>query len=71
MALTDTIKKECTDSTLAMLSRYSVEHIKENELTRNSSGNARAQSSQLAEPLWTDADLKLERNRCPRVDLPL
>ena len=26
----------------------------ENELTRNSSGNTRPQSSQLAEPLWTD-----------------
>ena len=25
-----------------------------NELTRNSSGNTRSQSSQLAEPLWTD-----------------
>ena len=25
-----------------------------NELTRNSSGNTRLQSSQLAEPLWTD-----------------
>ena len=29
-----------------------------NELTRNSSGNARLQSSQLAEPLWTDPGLK-------------
>ena len=29
-----------------------------NELTRNSSGNTRTQSSQLAEPLWTDSDLK-------------
>ena len=29
-----------------------------NELTRNSSGNARSQSSQLAEPLWTDPYLK-------------
>ena len=25
-----------------------------NDLTRSSSGNARTQSSQLAEPLWTD-----------------
>ena len=29
-----------------------------NELTRNSSGNTRSQSSQLTEPLWTDPGLK-------------
>ena len=29
-----------------------------NELTRNSSGNTRSQSSQLVEPLWTDPGLK-------------
>ena len=29
-----------------------------NELTRNSSGNTRPQSSQLAEPLWTDLGVK-------------
>ena len=29
-----------------------------NELTRNSSGNTRSQSSQLAEPLWTDPYVK-------------
>ena len=29
-----------------------------NELTRNLSGNTRSQSSQLAEPPWTDLDLK-------------
>ena len=29
-----------------------------NELTRNSSGNTQSQSSQLAEPLWTDPGLK-------------
>ena len=29
-----------------------------NELTRNSSGNTRPQSSQFAEPLWTDPGLK-------------
>ena len=29
-----------------------------NELTRNSSGNIRSQSSQLAESLWTDPGLK-------------
>ena len=31
-----------------------------NELTRNSSGSTRLQSSQLAEPLWTDPGLKSE-----------
>ena len=31
-----------------------------NELTRSSSGNTRSQSSQLAEPLWTDPGLKSE-----------
>ena len=30
------------------------------ELTRNSSGNTRSQSSQLAEPLWNDPGLKSE-----------
>ena len=30
------------------------------ELTRNSSGNTRPQSSELAEPLWTDPGLKSE-----------
>ena len=29
-----------------------------NELTRKSSGNTRSQSSQVAEPLWTDPGLK-------------
>ena len=29
-----------------------------NELTRNSSGNTRSQSSQLAEPLWTNPGVK-------------
>ena len=29
------------------------------ELTRNTSGNTRSQSSQLAEPLWTDPGLKI------------
>ena len=36
------------------LSRHSVGI----ELTRNSSRNSRSQSSQLAEPLWTDPSLK-------------
>ena len=41
------------------LSRQNVGIYQEtNELTRNSSGNARSQSSQLAEPLWTDPGLK-------------
>ena len=31
-----------------------------NELTRNSSGNTQPQSSQLAEPLWTDSGPKSE-----------
>ena len=39
---------------------HSVGTYHENELTRNSSGNTRSQSSQLAEPLWTDLCLKSE-----------
>ena len=31
-----------------------------NELTRNSSGNTRSQSSQLVEPLWTDPGQRVE-----------
>ena len=34
------------------------ENLSENDFTRNSSGNTRQQSSQLAEPLWTDPGLK-------------
>ena len=34
------------------------ESIRENELTRNLSGNAQPQSSQLTEPLWTDPGQK-------------
>ena len=41
-----------------MLSRYCVGTYQGNELTRSSSGNARPQSSELAEPLWIDPDLK-------------
>ena len=37
-----------------MLCMRSVGNHQGNELTRNSSGNARPKSSQLAEPLWTD-----------------
>ena len=40
------------------LSRHSVETYQENELTRNLSGNIRPQSSQPAEPLWTDPGIK-------------
>ena len=40
------------------LSRQSVGISQENELTRILSGNTRSQSSQLAEPLWTDPGLK-------------
>ena len=40
------------------LSRHSVETCQENELTRNPSGNTWPQSTQLAEPLWTDPGLK-------------
>ena len=36
------------------LTRHTVGTYQENELTRNSSGNTRSQSSQLAELLWTD-----------------
>ena len=41
-----------------MLSRRSVGTYQGHELTRNSSGNTQPQSSQLAEPLQTDPDLK-------------
>ena len=40
------------------LFRQSVGNRSGNELTRNSSGNTRSQSSQLAELLWTDPGLK-------------
>ena len=35
-------------------------NLSRNELTHNSSGNTQLQSSQLAEPLWTDPGLKSE-----------
>ena len=38
-----------------------------NELTRSSSGNTRSQSSQLAEPLWTDPGLKSGINVCKLI----
>ena len=40
------------------LSRHSVGTYLETSLHANWSGNARPQSSQLAEPLWTDPGLK-------------
>ena len=41
-----------------VLSGHSVETYHGSELTCNLSGNAQPQSSQLAEPLWTDPGLK-------------
>ena len=41
-----------------MLSRHIVETYQGNELTLNSSGSPRPQSSQLAEPMWTDPGVK-------------
>ena len=41
-----------------MLSKHGVGTYQGNKLTYNSLGNARAQSSQLAEPLWTGPGLK-------------
>ena len=41
-----------------MLSGHGVGTYQENELTRNLSGNTRPQSSQLAEPLSTDPNIK-------------
>ena len=40
-----------------MLSKYRVKTYQGNELIRNSSGYAPQQSSQLAEPLWSNAGL--------------
>ena len=40
------------------LSRHSAGTLSENELTHNLSGNTQSQSSQLAEPLWTDPGQK-------------
>ena len=39
------------------LCRHSVGTYQENDLTLNWSGHTRPQSSQLAEPLWTDSRL--------------
>ena len=40
------------------LSRHSVGNLSGNKLTRNLSGNIQPQSSQFAEPLWTDSGIK-------------
>ena len=40
------------------LSGHSVGTLSGNELTCNSSGNTQSQSSQLAEPLWTNPGVK-------------
>ena len=45
-------------SGLTMLSRHSVGTCQGNKLTCSSSGNTQPQSSQLAEPLWTDPGIK-------------
>ena len=51
----DPLKSEWADSAAV---RAECGHLSGNELTRNWSGNTRLQSSQLAEPLWTDPGLK-------------
>ena len=48
---------------------YSVRNCLENELTRNSSGNARPQSSHFAEPLWTNHGLKSVKSGISARDL--
>ena len=59
-----------SQSGLTMLSRRSVGTYWENEFVHNSSGNTRPQSSQLAEPMWTDPGLE-KWNWCTRADLHL
>ena len=54
---TRTFLKQRSQSRLTMQSMPSVGTYQGNELECNSSGNARLQSFQLAEPLWTDPDL--------------
>ena len=53
-----TLSAQRSRSGLTMLSGHSVGTYQRNELTRKSSGNTRPQSSQLAEPLWTDPGVK-------------
>ena len=43
---------------LTTLSKHNVGTDQGNEVTRNSSGNTRPKSSQLAKPLWTEPGLK-------------
>ena len=50
-------------SGLTMVSRQSVTTYQGNELTRTSSGNVRPQSSQRAEPLWTESGVRVEMVR--------
>ena len=54
-----------SQSGLTMLSRHRVGTHQGSELTRNSSGNIRLQSSQLAQPLWTDPWPKREEEAVP------
>ena len=61
---------ERSRSRLTMLSRQSVGTYQGNELTHSSSLNTRHQSSQLAEPPWTDPGLEGLR-WCARADLHL
>ena len=42
-------------------------NLSENELTRNSSGNAQLKSSQLTEPLWADPGLKSGISVCKLI----
>ena len=49
------------------LSRHCVGKCQDNELTRNSSGNTRPQSSHLAEPLLTDPGLKSGISACELI----
>ena len=51
---TNTPLNKRSRSWLAVRTSYSVGTHQGNELTRNSPGNSRPQSSQLTEPLWTD-----------------
>ena len=53
----DPSKSECADYAAV---QAECGNLFGNEFTRNSSGNSGLQSSQLAEPLWTDPGLKGE-----------
>ena len=58
-----------SQSGLTMLSRHNVGTYQGNEFTRNTSGKAHPESSQLLEPLWTDPGPK--SGICARADLHL